>query len=179
MTDSACSPLTLADLCIGSIKHQKYSVGVVLRTRLGCNAVNATAQLFCKAGAVRFNVIPLFSVSRRMLPKDSGDIYTAQVHQATAKLEQQVSSLTAALEGSKQREGLTAHKLSQREQQLQTVSKLLKIAIQDSLREEHDIQTELKINQSLPSTLPSTSSRSRRSLCSLCTAVSLWSLKCI
>ncbi|KAL0020171.1 hypothetical protein WJX79_000643 [Trebouxia sp. C0005] len=43
-----------------------------------------------------------------------------QVHQIIAQLEQRVSSLTAALEDSKQREGLTAHKLSRCEQQLQT-----------------------------------------------------------
>ena len=61
-----------------------------------------------------------------------------------AKLEQQVSSLTAALEDSKQREGLTAHKLTRCQQQLQTVSKLLQVAIQDSLHEEHELQTELK-----------------------------------
>ena len=82
-------------------------------------------------------------------------MYTAQVHEVTAKLEQQVSSLTAALEDSKQREGLTAHKLSQCEQQLQTVSKLLEVAIQDSLHEEHELQTQLKQVHSLPSTLPS------------------------
>jgi len=75
-----------------------------------------------------------------------------QVHEATAKLEQQVSSLTAALEASKQRECLTAHKLSQREQQLQTVSKLLEVAMQDSL---HELQTELKQVHLLPSTLTS------------------------
>ncbi|KAL0020177.1 hypothetical protein WJX79_002775 [Trebouxia sp. C0005] len=43
-----------------------------------------------------------------------------ELEQVIAKLEQQVSSLTAALEDSKQREGLTAHKLSRCEQQLQT-----------------------------------------------------------
>ncbi len=73
----------------------------------------------------------------------------------TARLEKQVTSLTGALEGSKQREGLTAHKLSQREQQLQTVSKLLGIAIKDSLHEEHGHQTQLKQVHLLPSTLPS------------------------
>ena len=91
-----------------------------------------------------------------MLPKDSGNIYTAQVHEVTAQLEQQVSSLTAALEDSKQREGLAAQKLRHCEQQLQTVSKLLEVAIQDSLHEEHELQTGLKQVHSLPSTLPST-----------------------
>ncbi len=71
---------------------------------------------------------PLCSVSGQLQPTNSGDnVFTVQVHEVTAKLEQQVSSLTAALEGSKQREGLTAHKLSQCEEQLQTVSKLLKL----------------------------------------------------
>ena len=64
--------------------------------------------------------------------------------------------MTAALEDTKQREGLTAHKLSQCEQQLQTVSKLLEVAIEVSLHEEHELQTELKQVLSLPSTLPST-----------------------
>ncbi len=77
-----------------------------------------------------------------MLPKDSGgNMYTAQVHEVTAKLEQQVSSLTAALEDSKQREGLTAHKLS------------------------HALQTELKQVHSLPSTLPSTHQSMYSSIC--------------
>jgi len=100
-------------------------------------------------------VTPLCSVSGQLQPTNSGDnVFTVQVHEATAKLEQQVSSLTAALEDSKQREGLTAHKLSHVEQQLQTVSKLLEIAIQDSLHEEHGLQTKLKQVHFLPSTLP-------------------------
>ncbi len=103
-----------------------------------------------------------------MLPSNSGcNVFTAQVHQVTAKLEQQVSSLTAALEGSKQREGLAAHKLSQREEQLQTVSKLLEVAIQDSLHEEHELQTELKQVHLLPSTLPLNPSRSLE-VCPVC-----------
>ncbi|KAL0050731.1 hypothetical protein WJX82_005996 [Trebouxia sp. C0006] len=55
-----------------------------------------------------------------------------QVHEATAKLEQQVSSLTAALEASKQRECLTAHKLSQREQQLQTEIAALHVNVHEA-----------------------------------------------
>ncbi|KAL0020183.1 hypothetical protein WJX79_004686 [Trebouxia sp. C0005] len=62
-----------------------------------------------------------------------------QVHQVTAKLEQQVSPLTAALEDSKQREGLTAHKLSRCEQQLQTAGSCLR-----EEHEEHELHTQLK-----------------------------------
>ncbi|DBA83444.1 TPA: hypothetical protein ACH3X2_006380 [Trebouxia sp. C0005] len=52
-----------------------------------------------------------------------------QVHQIIAQLEQRVSSLTAALEDSKQREGLTAHKLSRCEQQLQTEVAALQVKL--------------------------------------------------
>ncbi|KAA6419935.1 MAG: hypothetical protein FRX49_10125 [Trebouxia sp. A1-2] len=55
-----------------------------------------------------------------------------QVHQVIAKLEQQVSSLTAALEDSKQREGLTAHKLSRCEQQLQTEVAALQVKLHEA-----------------------------------------------
>ena len=121
-------------------------------------------------------MIPLCLVSRQALPKDGadGDIFTVQLHQVTTKLEQQVSLtrlLTAALEDSKQREGWTARKLSRCEQRLRMESTLLRAAVEDSLHEEHELQTELKQVHSMPWALPSTRQNHSKSVQSMCNSI--------